>query len=67
MRLDRWITVSAPTNDDVAEISRAIRERLKHRGEIGNDEIVYLAIDQDGRNYNLPIATGDRELSLIHI
>jgi hypothetical protein len=54
------ITVSAPTNDDVAEISRAIRERLKRRGEIGDDETVYRAIDQDGRTYDLPIATGDR-------
>jgi AAA domain len=54
------ITVSAPTNDDVAEISRAIRERLKHRGEIGDDEVIYRAIDQDGRLYDLPIATGDR-------
>jgi hypothetical protein len=54
------ITVSAPTNDDVAEISRAIRERLKRRGEIGDDEIIYRAIDQDGRSYDLPIATGDR-------
>ena len=54
------ITVSAPTNDDVAEISRAIRERLKGRGEIGDDEIIYRAIDQDGRTYDLPIASGDR-------
>ena len=56
----RGITVSAPTNDDVAEISQAIRERLKARGEIGDDEIIYRAIDQDGRSYDLPIATGDR-------
>jgi hypothetical protein len=56
----RVLTVSAPTNDDVAEISRAIRQRLKERGEIGHDEIVYRAIDQDGRTYDLPIATGDR-------
>jgi hypothetical protein len=54
------ITVSAPTNDDVAEISRAIRERLKQRGEISVDEVIYRAIDQDGRTYELPIATGDR-------
>lgn len=54
------ITVSAPTNDDVAEISRAIRERVKQRGEIGDDEVLYRAIDQDGRTYDLPIATGDR-------
>ncbi len=54
------ITISVPTNEDVAEISRAIRRRLKERGEIGNDEIVYRAVDQDGRAYDLPIATGDR-------
>jgi hypothetical protein len=41
----------------VAEISRAVRER---RGEIGDDEVVYRAIDQDGRIYGLPIASGDR-------
>jgi TrwC relaxase/AAA domain len=56
----RGITVSAPTNEDVAEISQAIRQRLKERGEIDNAEIVYQAIDQEGRTYDLPIATGDR-------
>jgi AAA domain len=45
----RGITISAPTNDDVAEISQAIRRRFKERGEIGGDEIAYRAIDQDGR------------------
>jgi hypothetical protein len=59
-RAKRGITVSAPTNDDVAEISRAIRERLKRRGEIGDDEILHQAVDQDGRTYDLPIASGDR-------
>jgi hypothetical protein len=54
------ITVSAPTNDDTAEISRAIRERLKRRGEISDDEIIYRAIDQEGRTFDLPVATGDR-------
>ena len=34
----RTITVSAPTNDDVAEIGAAIRERLKARGEIAQNE-----------------------------
>ena len=34
----RSITVSAPTNEDVAEIGAAIRERLKARGEIGQNE-----------------------------
>ena len=33
----RGITCPRPTNEDVAEISRAIRRRLKARGEIGGD------------------------------
>ncbi|HTW51861.1 MAG TPA: AAA family ATPase, partial [Stellaceae bacterium] len=56
----RGITVSTPTNDDVAAISRAIRRRLQERGEIAGDEILCRAIDQDNRTYDLPIATGDR-------
>jgi hypothetical protein len=56
----RGVTVSAPTNDDVAEISLAIRERLKRRGEIGGQEKSYSAIDQRGQHYDLSIATGDR-------
>ena len=44
----------------MAEISQAIRERLKKRGEIGGHEKVYRAIDIGGREYNLSIATGDR-------
>ncbi|APT60333.1 conjugal transfer protein TraA (plasmid) [Roseomonas gilardii] len=54
------VTVSAPTNEDVAEISRAIRGRMKARGEIGADEVAYQAIDQRGETYDLPIATGDK-------
>ena len=56
----RGISVTAPTNDDVAEISKAIRQRLKRRGEIGADEAVYRAIDQRGQAYDLAIAAGDR-------
>jgi hypothetical protein len=56
----RGITVSAPTNEDAADISAAIRKRLKERGEIANDERVYNAVDHTGREYALPIATGDR-------
>jgi hypothetical protein len=56
----RGISVTAPTNDDAAAISQAIRERLKERGEIAGDEIVYRAIDQRGQIYNLPIAAGDK-------
>lgn len=56
----RGVTITAPTNDDAAEISQAIRKRLKDRGEIGSDEAVYRAIDQRGQTYDLAIATGDR-------
>lgn len=56
----RGVTVSAPTNDDVADISRAIRERLKARGEIAAAETVHQAIDQRGQVYDLALAVGDR-------
>ena len=56
----RGVTVSVPTNEDVADVSRAIRDRLKARGEVGADEVVYQAIDQRGEEYALPVATGDR-------
>lgn len=56
----RGITVSAPTNEDVADISRAIRQRLKARGEIGTEEIVHRAIDQGNREFDLTLAVGDR-------
>jgi hypothetical protein len=56
----RGITVSAPTNDDAAEISQAIRARLKARGEIAGSETVYAAVDQRGEEYDLALAAGDR-------
>ena len=56
----RGITVTAPTNDDAADISQAIRHRLQARGEIGRNEVVYDAIDQRGQTFALPIASGDR-------
>ncbi|OJW29993.1 MAG: conjugal transfer protein TraA, partial [Rhodospirillales bacterium 69-11] len=56
----RGVTVSAPTNDDVADISRAIRERLKARGEIAEAETLHQAIDQRGQVYDLALAVGDR-------
>jgi hypothetical protein len=56
----RGITVSAPTNEDVAEISRAIRQRLKVRGEIAAQEVVHRAIDQGSREFDLTLAVGDR-------
>jgi len=56
----RGVTVSALTNADAAEISKAIRARLKARGEIGADEAIYAAIDGRGEQYELPMAMGDR-------
>jgi hypothetical protein len=56
----RGISVTAPTNDDAAEISQAIRRRLKDRGEIARDETVYKAIDQRGQTYDLAVAAGDK-------
>jgi nucleoside-triphosphatase THEP1 len=56
----RGITVSAPTNDDAAEISQAIRARLKARGEISGEERIHRAIDQRGQSYDLALAHGDR-------
>jgi hypothetical protein len=56
----RGISISALTNEDAADISRAVRGRLKARGEIGGDEAIYDAIDQRGEHCRLPIATGDR-------
>jgi hypothetical protein len=56
----RDITVSALTNADTADLSRAIRDRMKARGELRNDERVYDAIDQRGEQYAIPIATGDK-------
>ena len=56
----RGITISAPTNEDAADISMAIRARLKERGEIAAAETVHKAIDQNGREYDLALARGDR-------
>ena len=57
------VTITTLTNAEAADISRAIRERLKARGEIGTDEATYKAIvyRADKRElFDLPIATGDR-------
>ena len=40
----RGVTVSVPTNEDAADVSRAIRERRMARGEIGADEVLHRAI-----------------------
>jgi hypothetical protein len=37
-----------------------VRERLKARGELGQEEVVHQAIDQRGETYDMPISTGDK-------
>ena len=57
------VTITTLTNTEAADISRAIRERLKARGELGGDETTYKAVvyRADKRDFfDLPIATGDR-------
>lgn len=54
------ITISALTNQDVADISRAVRERLKARGEVHGPERRIAAIDQRGEIYEMEVAAGDR-------
>jgi len=59
---DYGITVTTLTNAEAADISRAIRDRLKARGE-GTDEATYKAVVYRGEKpefFDLPIATGDR-------
>ena len=57
------VTITTLTNAEAADISRAIRERLKARGEIGTDEATYKAVvyrSEKREFFDLPIATGDR-------
>ena len=57
------VTITTLTNAEAADISRAIRERLKARGEIGTDEATYKAVvyrSDKPEFFDLPIATGDR-------
>ena len=56
----RGITVSALTNEDAADISRAIRLRMKERGELGPEERDFAAMDQRGVTYDLQLAPGDK-------
>ncbi len=56
----RSVTVSALTNEDAADISRAIRTRMKERGELGLEEREFAAVDQRGVTYDLQLAPGDK-------
>jgi phage/plasmid primase-like uncharacterized protein len=54
------LTVSAPTNSDARAISTAIRERRRKAGQLGRDEVKIEATDQNGAQYDMPLAVGDR-------
>lgn len=54
------LTVSAHTNAEARDISAAIRARQQAAGELGPDRIVRDAEDQNGHQYRLPLAVGDR-------
>ena len=54
------LTASAPTNNDARLIGAAIRERRRATGAVGPDQVTVQASDQNGQNYVLPLAEGDR-------
>ena len=57
------VTITTLTNAEAADISLAIRQRLKARGEIGADDANYKAVLYRADRpefFDLPIATGDR-------
>ena len=57
----RGISISAPTNDDAAEISQAVRLRLKERGgERSRRGGLQGRSTQRGQTYDLAIAAGDK-------
>jgi len=56
----KTISMTALTNDDAADLSRAVRSILQERGEISKHEIRVEAVDQRGETYDLSIAQGDR-------
>ncbi len=60
-RVDFSISVSAPSNAEAHDISRAIRQQRRDRGEIGIDVETLRATDGAGeRDYELALAVGDR-------
>ena len=59
-RSDYTLTVSTPTNQDAREVSSAIRRRKRASGKLGPDVVTVDATDQNGAEYDLPLAVGDR-------
>jgi len=54
------VTISAPTNADAREISRAVRAERRTMGEVGRDRVSMAATDGRGGNYALALAEGDK-------
>lgn len=54
------ITISAPTNADVREIARVVRERRRELGEVGPDLASVVVTDGSGTGSTLDLAAGDR-------
>ncbi len=53
------VTISAPTNADAREISRAVRDERRAMGELGQDRVRVRATDGKGGAFALPLAEGD--------
>ena len=53
------VTISAPTNADAREISRAVRDERRAMGELGEDRVTVRATDGRGGAYTLALAEGD--------
>lgn len=54
------LTVSTPTNQDARDVSAAIRRRKHAAGTLGKDLVKVDAVDQNGSEYELSLAVGDR-------
>ncbi len=54
------LTISTPTNQDARDVSAAIRRRKHDAGTLGKDVATIDAVDQNGTEYALPLAVGDR-------
>lgn len=54
------LTISTPTNQDARDVSAAIRRRKRSTGALGPDVVTVDATDQNGAEYELPLAIGDR-------
>ena len=54
------LTISTPTNQDARDVSAAIRRRKRASGKLGPDVVTVQATDQNGVEYDLPLAVGDR-------